>query len=73
MHGTRDLCDGSVCFWDSDCNSGCCGHFISFALMRCLPLTDDYYCPRMLEPSFTSPIPEHLPAIQSTIEEMYEI
>ena len=41
--------------------------------MRCLPLTDDDLCSRILEPSFTSPIPEELPPIQETIKDMYEV
>lgn len=73
VHGTEDQCDGQPCQGDSDCNSGCCGHFVSFSLRRCLPLTDDSLCPRFLEPSFTSPIPARLPAIESTIKDMYLI
>lgn len=73
VHGTDDQCDGQSCGSDSDCHSGCCGQFVSFSLTRCLPLTEDSLCPRFLEPSFTSPIPQHLPAIQSTIEDMYGI
>jgi|Transcript_13457 hypothetical protein len=73
VHGTSDQCDGQPCGADSDCHSGCCGHFVSFSLTRCLPLTDDALCPRFLEPSFTSPIPQNLPTIASTIKDMYEI
>ena len=73
VHGVTDQCDGQACGSDADCHSGCCGHFVSFSLKRCLPLTDDNLCARFLEPSFTSPIPSHLPAIQSTIEDMYGI
>lgn len=73
VHGIEDQCDGQPCADDADCHSGCCGHFVSFSLRRCLPLTDDSLCPRFLEPSFTSPIPMRLPPIESTIKDMYEI
>lgn len=36
-------------------------------------MTDDLLCPRFLEPSFTSPIPQNLPPIESTIKDMYQI
>lgn len=73
VHGSKDQCDGQPCTEDVDCHSGCCGHFVSFSLRRCLPLTDDSMCPRFLEPSFTSPIPARLPPIESTIKDMYVI
>lgn len=73
VHGTDDQCDGQPCVEDGDCHSGCCGHFVSFSLRRCLPLTEDALCPRFLEPSFTSPIPARLPPIESTIKDMYMI
>lgn len=73
VHGTEDQCDGQPCVDDGDCHSGCCGHFVSFSLRRCLPLTEDSLCPRVLEPSFTSPIPARLPPIESTIRDMYSI
>ena len=72
-HGTDEQCDGQPCSGDGDCHSGCCGHFVSFSLRRCLPLTDDGLCPRFLEPSFGSPIPARLPPIESTVKDMYEI
>ena len=72
-HGNDNQCDGKSCVNDIDCHSGCCAHFVSFSLSRCLPLTDDTLCPRFLEPSFSSPIPARLPPIESTIKDMYEI
>lgn len=73
VHGSDDQCDGQPCNSDNDCHNGCCGHFVSFSLRRCLPLTDDKLCPRILEPSFTSPVPQRLPPIESTIRDMYNI
>ena len=73
VHGTDDQCDGQPCAEDTDCHSGCCGHFVSFSLRRCLPRTEDSLCPRFLEPSFTSPIPARLPPIESTIKDMYTL
>ena len=73
VHGKLDQCDGQPCSDDSDCHSGCCGHFVSFSLRRCLPVTEDSMCPRFLEPSVSSPIPSRLPPIESTINDMYVI
>jgi len=73
VHGADDQCDGQPCVQDSDCHNGCCGHFVSFSLKRCLPLTDDSLCARILEPSYTSPVPARLPAIESTIRDIYSI
>jgi len=64
VHGNDEQCDGQPCSEDHDCLSGCCGTFISFNLRRCLPLTSDSLCPRVLEPSFTSPVPARLPTIE---------
>ena len=71
--GFTDQCDGQPCHDDEDCFSGCCGHFVSFSLKRCLPLTDDELCPRFLEPTYRSPVPSQLPPIESTITDMYHI
>ena len=71
--GFVNQCDGQPCSDDDDCFSGCCGHFVSFSLRRCLPLTDDELCPRFLEPTYRSPVPSQLPPIESTISDMYHI
>lgn len=73
VSGSVDQCDGQPCKSDQDCHSSCCGHFVSFSLRRCLPVTEDGYCPRFLEPSITSPLPSRLPTIESTIKDMYTI
>lgn len=73
MHGLVDQCDGQKCENDKDCHSGCCGHFVSFSVQRCLPLTTDSLCPRFVEPSITSPVPSNLPSVESTIMDMYSI
>ena len=67
VHGFENQCDGQPCNDDDDCFSGCCGHFVSFFLKRCLPLTQDDFCPRFLEPTYRSPVPSQLPPIESTI------
>lgn len=71
--GFENQCDGQPCSDDDDCYSGCCGHFVSFSLRRCLPLTEDEFCPRFLEPTYRSPVPSQLPPIESTITDMYHI
>ena len=71
--GFVNQCDGQPCAEDDDCASGCCGHFVSFSLRRCLPLTEDEMCPRFIEPTQRSPVPSQLPPIESTINDMYDI
>ena len=71
--GFVNQCDGQPCSDDDDCASACCGHFVSFSLRRCLPLTDDEFCPRFIEPTHRSPVPSQLPPIESTITDMYHI
>ena len=35
-------CDGTLCDVDHECQSGCCGAFVSFTHHRCLPILGDY-------------------------------
>ena len=35
--GDLNRCDGTLCDADMDCQSGCCGSFVSFTHNRCLP------------------------------------
>lgn len=40
--GDLDRCDGALCGTDHECQSGCCGSFVSFTHDRCLPVVGDY-------------------------------
>ena len=40
--GEVNRCDGALCDVDHECQSGCCGNFISFTHRRCLPSLGDY-------------------------------
>ena len=40
--GDLDRCDGTLCDVDHECQSGCCGSFVSFTHNRCLPLIGNY-------------------------------
>ena len=40
--GDVDRCDGSLCEADMECQSGCCGSFVSFTHDRCLPIVGDF-------------------------------
>ena len=42
--GDTNRCDGTLCDVDHECQTGCCGAFVSFTHHRCLPLIGDY-CP----------------------------
>ena len=42
--GDTNRCDGTLCDDDHECQSGCCGAFVSFTHHRCLPILGDY-CP----------------------------
>lgn len=42
--GDLNRCDGLLCEADNECQSTCCGAFVSFTHHRCLPLLGDY-CP----------------------------
>ena len=46
MWGGNNLCDGILCGEHEECQSGCCGSFVSFTHDRCLPILGDY-CPGM--------------------------
>ena len=38
----KNRCDGMLCDVDHECQSGCCGAFVSFTHHRCLPLLGNY-------------------------------
>lgn len=40
--GDLNRCDGTLCEDDHECQSGCCGAFVSFTHHRCLPILGDY-------------------------------
>ena len=40
--GDLNRCDGTLCDIDHECQSGCCGAFVSFTHQRCLPILGDY-------------------------------
>jgi len=40
--GDQNRCDGTLCDADQECQSGCCGNFVSFTHDRCLPTLGDY-------------------------------
>lgn len=40
--GDMNRCDGTLCEEDHECQSGCCGAFVSFTHHRCLPILGDY-------------------------------
>lgn len=40
--GDSNRCDGTLCDDDYECQSGCCGLFVSFTHNRCLPILGDY-------------------------------
>ena len=40
--GDQNRCDGTLCDVDSECQSSCCGSFVSFTHNRCLPLIGSY-------------------------------
>ena len=40
--GEANRCDGTLCGSDFECQSGCCGAFVSFTHERCLPVLGDY-------------------------------
>ena len=40
--GDMNRCDGTLCDDDHECQSGCCGSFVSFTHNRCLPLLGEY-------------------------------
>ena len=42
QRGDRNRCDGTLCGEDYECQSGCCGGFVSFTARRCLPIIGDY-------------------------------
>ena len=42
--GGKNLCDGILCGDHTECQSTCCGSFVSFTHDRCLPVLGDY-CP----------------------------
>ena len=42
VFGDLNRCDGALCDVDYECQSGCCGNFISFTHKRCLPILGDY-------------------------------
>ena len=44
--GDLNRCDGALCDVDHECQSGCCGAFVSFTHHRCLPILGDYCAAR---------------------------
>jgi len=40
--GDFNRCDGTLCDEDHECQSSCCGSFVSFTHNRCLPILGDY-------------------------------
>lgn len=40
--GEENRCDGTLCDDDQECQSACCGSFVSFTHNRCLPIIGDY-------------------------------
>ena len=56
--GDLNRCDGTLCDVDHECQSGCCGAFVSFTHHRCLPILGDY-CPGRDTTRHRSPSKSH--------------
>ena len=72
--GESNRCDGTLCSSDFECQSGCCGAFVSFTHERCLPMLGDYCAGRdKTREGYVNPLhpDEHysLPEIQEMPEE----